>query len=147
MFVGSYEHTLDTKGRVSLPAAFRKEFEAQSENLVVMPSPTEKALYVFTVAGFDKWINSLFERDGGFNPRSSKDVAIRKRIMGGSAAVNLDSAGRINVPKNLREYAHLDKAVTVLGNYDHVELWDSVKCEEALTEISDDEFVNFFFTE
>ena len=145
MLVGSYEHNLDSKGRLALPAPFRKEIEGS--DLIVVPSPTEKALFVFDPVKFELWLDSLFERSGGFNPRSRKDVAIRKRILGSSAPVVLDSAGRLSIPKQLRDYAALTKEVTVLGNYDHAELWDSACYAEHMAELSDADFEEFFFTE
>lgn len=145
MFVGSYEHNLDSKGRVALPAPFRKELE--TSDLILVPAPTDKAVYVFDPEKFEQWLDSLFERTGGFNPRSRKDAAIRKRILGSSAPVVLDSAGRISVPKTLREYASLSKELVVLGNYDHAELWDSAAYSASCEELSDEEFADFFFTE
>lgn len=143
MLVGSYEHTLDNKGRLSLPSIFRKELE--SSDLIVVPAPTDEALYVFNPKRFEAWLESLFDRTDGFNPRSRKDVAIRKRILSRSAAVVLDSAGRVNLPKELCSYAHLSKSVTVIGNYDYLELWDSDAFEESQQSLSDEEFENFFF--
>lgn len=145
MFVGSYEHNLDSKGRVALPAPFRKELE--NSDLILVPSPTDKAVFVFDPQKFELWLESLFERSGGFNPRSRKDVAIRKRVLGSSAPVVLDAAGRLSVPKNLREYAELSKEIVVLGNYDHAELWDKALYEQSMAELSDEEFADFFFTE
>lgn len=145
MLVGSFAHTLDSKGRVSLPASFRKEIDGS--DLIVVKNPTDKALYVFNPEKFEEWLESLFERTGGFNPRNRKDVAIRTRILGESAQIVLDSAGRVNIPKELREYAQLTKEVTVLGNFDHLEFWDSSLYAESMAQISDEEFADFFFTE
>lgn len=146
MLIGSFEHSLDAKGRVSLPSSFRKELTTETDALVIVPSPTEKALYVFTPAKFEEWMCSLFEKEGGYNPRNRFHTQIRKRLMGNSAPITLDSAGRINVPKNLRDYAELDKSVTVLGNQDYIELWDTARCNAEMAAISDEEFANFFFT-
>lgn len=145
MLVGSFEHTLDSKGRVSLPSSFRKELDGS--DLILVPSPTDKALLVFNPENFDAWMKSLFERNGGFNPRSKKDLIIRQRILGSSASAVIDAAGRVNVPAKLRAYADLEKDVVVLGNQDYIELWDAQSFEEAMSEISDEEFADFFFDE
>lgn len=145
MLVGSAIHKIDPKGRISLPAGYRKELGGS--DLIVVPSPTDKALYVFNPESFEEWLDSLFDRSGGFNPRSRKDVVIRQRILASAATLVIDSAGRINVPKEMREYAHLNKDVAVAGNYDHVEIWDAELYEEAMSLISDEEFSNFFYTE
>ncbi len=145
MLVGSAIHKIDPKGRISLPAGYRKELGGS--DLIVVPSPTDKALYVFNPESFEEWLDSLFDRSGGFNPRSRKDVVIRQRILASAATLVIDSAGRINVPNEMREYAHLNKDVSVAGNYDHVEIWDAELYEEAMSLISDEEFSNFFYTE
>ncbi len=145
MLVGSAIHKIDPKGRISLPAGYRKELGGS--DLIVVPSPTDKALYVFNPESFEEWLDSLFDRSGGFNPRSRKDVVIRQRILASAATLVIDSAGRINVPKEMREYAHLNKDVAVAGNYDHVEIWEAELYEEAMSLISDEEFSNFFYTE
>lgn len=145
MLVGSAIHKIDPKGRISLPAGYRKELGGS--DLIVVPSPTDKALYVFNPESFEEWLDSLFDRSGGFNPRSRKDVVIRQRILASAATLVIDSAGRINIPKEMREYAHLNKDVAVAGNYDHIEIWEAELYEEAMSLISDEEFSNFFYTE
>lgn len=145
MLVGSAQHKIDPKGRISLPAGYRKELGGS--DLIVVPSPTDKALFVFNPESFEEWLNSLFDRSGGFNPRSRKDLVIRQRILASAARLVIDSAGRINIPKEMREYANLNKDVAVAGNYDHIEIWDADLYEEAMSLISDEEFNDFFFTE
>ena len=77
MLVGSFPMSVDSKARVTLPAAFRKEMlEGDSKTLYLVPM--KERVDGFTPQGFENWINSLFDRNGeGFNPRSRKDVQLR----------------------------------------------------------------------
>lgn len=139
MHVGTYEHTLDAKGRVSLPAALRKNLPT---DLILVCNPTDTTLYVFAPDDFENWFLGLFEKSGGYNDRSRRDQAIRKRIMMSSAPAVIDSAGRVSIPETFRSYAGLQKEVTLIGDYDHIEIYDRAK----LSEIDLDEgFADFFF--
>lgn len=135
MFTGEYNHTLDSKGRVSLPAAFRRDIP-EGETLYMYADP-EGALRVYTKASYAEWLDELFPKkkssdeeynDGatnGYNPRSRGDRAKRRQIASATAEALLDSAGRVNVPEGLAKKAHITRDVTVVGDIDHIELWDA----------------------
>lgn len=118
MLVGSYEHSIDGKGRVSLPATFRKTLPAQ---LIVSMSP-ECALYVFTRESYEAWVSSLFPQ--GFDPRDPQQVKVRRAVTKNAFTVDVDASGRISLLASLRTRAKLDKEVTIVGAYDHFEIWD-----------------------
>ena len=122
IFVGTYQHNVDSKGRVSLPALFRKNLATQ---LFVTAGP-EQALLVFTPEKYQEWVMSLFaQRDGGYNPRSARDAKLMRDATKDAYPVELDSAGRINLPAQLREKAGISKEVNIVGSFDHFEIWDS----------------------
>lgn len=126
-FVGTYQHNVDTKGRVALPATFRKNLSSQ---LYVTTGP-EKALLVFTPEKYQEWIMSLFaQREGGYNPRSAQDAKLMRDATKDAYPVELDSAGRINLPAQLREKANITKSVSIVGGFDHFEIWDSGAWQE-----------------
>ena len=117
MFLGEHQHTLDAKGRLSLPAKFR----SQMAGSYVVVKGIEKCLYVFSPAEFEAFLAQLMER-GDFG----KDFRqVRRFFTAGAKEDDLDSAGRISIPANLREYAKLERDVTVIGNGDRIEIWDS----------------------
>lgn len=118
MLLGSYEHSIDAKGRVSLPATFRKILPTQ---LIVSTSP-ECALYVFTCESYEKWVGSLFP--DGFNPRNLEHVKVRRAVTKNAFTVEVDASGRISLMASLRERAKLNKEVTIVGGYDRFEIWD-----------------------
>ncbi|MGI6755655.1 MAG: division/cell wall cluster transcriptional repressor MraZ [Atopobiaceae bacterium] len=124
---GSKQYNLDAKGRLTLPASYRKDFADQ-----VCLIPLKSSLYGFTPEGFRAWVDSFFEQDGGhFNPRNRKDVQLRLLLTGSAVTVDIDSAGRIALGKldavdaSARTRLGLDKDVTVVGALDHFEVWNT----------------------
>jgi len=117
MFLGEYQHTLDAKGRLSLPAKFRSGMTGS----LVVAKGLEKCLYVYPAEDYAKFLNQLTER-GDFD---QKFRAVRRFFTSGAREDELDSAGRIGIPAGLREYAKLDRDVAVIGNGDRIELWDA----------------------
>jgi len=117
MFRGEYQHTLDAKGRVSLPAKFRADMTGR----LVLVKGLEHCLYVYSADEFDGFVESLTSAED-FDPRKSR---LRRFFMAGSDDAEIDSAGRIKLPANQIDYAGLKKDVAVIGNGNRVELWDS----------------------
>ena len=130
--MGEYSHKVDAKGRLSLPARFRK---ALSDDLVVSVDPTSSCLYVFEVEDFNNWVASFFEADGGFNPRNRTHVAARSKLKAQGFEVTVDSAGRINIPATQRETVGIGKDVTLIGNTGYFEIWDAKRWEEQLVQV------------
>lgn len=117
MFLGEYQHTLDAKGRVSLPAKFRLQMTGK----VVLAKGIDKNLYVYEAGEYEKFVNELTSRNE-FNANVRR---LRAFFTGGAEELELDSAGRLAIKSSLREYAGLGKDVTVIGNGPRVEIWDS----------------------
>ena len=117
MFLGEYQHSVDSKGRVVLPSKFRDRLD---DGLVVTKGQ-ERCLYVFPI---DRWaeevekVNRLPRTD-----RRSRNYA--RSFFGAASDQSMDGQGRIQVPPALREYAGLTKEVTVVGVADRVEIWDA----------------------
>lgn len=117
MFLGEYQHTLDAKGRLSLPVRFRNQLGGS----YVVVKGIEKCLYVFSPAGFEAFLGQLMER-GDFG----KDFReVRRFFTAGAKEDELDSAGRMSIPANQRQYANLERDVAVIGNGDRIEIWDA----------------------
>jgi MraZ protein len=117
MFLGEYQHTLDAKGRVSLPRKFR---DATGGRLVVSKG-FEKSLAVYPVDVYESFLDGLVS--GGDMTRDMR--AVRRHFTAGAAEVDVDSAGRISLTGSLREFAGLNKDVVVAGVGDHIEIWDA----------------------
>lgn len=117
MFLGEYQHSVDTKGRVVLPAKFRDRLD----NGLVVTKGQERCLYVFPL---DRWetevakVNNLPRTD-----RRSRNYA--RSFFGAASDQTMDGQGRIQIPQPLRDYAALVKDVAVVGVADRVEIWDA----------------------
>lgn len=122
-FSGSYDRNLDAKGRLSLPATFRKGLE---ERVRVIPAPEKEvdALYVFTEEAFKAWIDSVFERKGGFDPTNMQHRMVKQELYGQANTLEIDSASRISLPEDFRRQVGLTREVTVVGLEDHIAVWD-----------------------
>ncbi len=117
MFLGEYQHTLDKKGRVSLPAKFRGE----STGKLVISKGFDDCLWVFPADDYVTFLDRVVTEDD-FRGNARK---VRRHFMAGAVETELDSAGRITLPQVLRDYASLDKDVAITGNGDRIEIWDS----------------------
>jgi len=117
MFLGDYQHTLDAKGRVSLPAKFRSDMTGK----LVITKGLDSCLYVFSAEEYKRFTESLVGGDD-FNAKVRR---IRRFFVSGAHDVEIDSAGRISLPPVLREYAELKKDIAVTGNGNRIEIWDA----------------------
>ncbi len=125
---GEYRHKLDAKGRLSLPAAFRRVLTCES--LIVTTSPHDDCLYVFEADQFDVWVDSLFEKEGGFNARKREHVALRKALNARAKDIEADASGRIGLAAQQRSAVGLEKDVVLIGDSDHFEIWDAERWDE-----------------
>lgn len=116
MFSGKFQHALDNKGRLTLPARFRKAF---SEGLWVTPG-LDDCLAVYTPVGFTAQADDLAQ-----HPTKRPDArAFGRLFFSGAHEDKLDGQGRIVIPATLREHANLERDVMVIGVSDHIEVWD-----------------------
>jgi MraZ protein len=115
-FFGRYEHSLDIKGRVILPARFRALFGPSG----YLSQHQDRCLALRTPDEFEKQMAEMevLQEQG----RSERNLA---RIWAsGSSEVEIDRQGRVAIPRNLRDFARLESGVLVIGALNRVELWD-----------------------
>lgn len=117
MFLGTYSPKIDAKGRLILPAKFRDELAEG----VVLTRGQERCLYVFTLEEFQRIHEQM--RSAPISSKQARDY-IRVFLSGASDEVP-DSQGRVTIPVNLRQYAGLDREVTVIGAGSRAEIWDA----------------------
>jgi MraZ protein len=115
VFLGEFEHTMDEKGRVAVPARFREEI---SDGLVLTRG-FDQCLQVFPRVVWQ----SLAERISALSLGHEEARNLRRLIFSGAAEVEPDRQGRILIPQNLREYATLKEQVVVAGLNTHFEIW------------------------
>ena len=118
MFLGTYYHSIDNKGRLIIPAKFRDEIGAMK---LVVTRGVDGNLIVFTMEGFTEYVKSLGSLQG--SPEKSRKL---KRFLAASAdELRLDAQGRILISEKLREFAHIDRDVVITGNMESFEIWNT----------------------
>lgn len=119
MFMGEYNHTIDTKGRLIIPAKFR---EALGEEFVL----TKGLDGCLSIYPKNEW--ETFEEKLKSLPLTNKNArAFSRFFVAGATTCELDKQGRILVPGTLREFADLDKDVVLTGNITRIEIWSKEK--------------------
>jgi len=131
---GSFQFKTDAKGRVSLPAKFRKVL---SDDLVVTCALTGEFLMVFDgQESFNAWVDGLFvDKFGGYNSTNREQLMLRSALKGNAFDVQADSAGRILLPSDLREKVGIDRDVTIVGNTGFFEVWSAERRSAAVESI------------
>ncbi len=120
-FKGRYEYVLDSKGRLSIPAKLRKCLSVESHDSFVVTRGVEKCLYVYPL---DEW-QRLEVRLRSLNQFQEKHrFFTRTLLMWASEEFVLDSQSRITIPKNLLEFAEIEKEVVIIGALERIELWN-----------------------
>jgi MraZ protein len=128
MLLGEYEHSLDDKNRLTLPAKFREAFAGG----VVVARGMDECLVVYTRAGWEEFVAARLE---GLNPFSREARQMSRFIFAGASETELDRQGRVMVPASLVEHAGLEREVVVAGMRDHVEIWDRAVWRKHLKEV------------
>ena len=122
MFMGEYNHTIDAKGRLIIPAKFRELLGTE----FVLTRGLDGCLFIYPV---DEW--KAFEQKLRALPLTNKNARTFSRFfVAGAAMCELDRQGRVLVPQTLREFAGLEKDVVLAGNLDRIEVWSKDKWSE-----------------
>ena len=127
MFYGEYDHTVDEKHRLTLPARFRHALASG----VVLARGIERNVDVFPSEGWHENMSRIAELDS-LN-REAREM--KRYVFAGAAVAELDGQGRVLVPAHLLEHARIEKDVVVIGVHDHVEIWDRLAWSAHLSEI------------
>ncbi|MBM6778600.1 division/cell wall cluster transcriptional repressor MraZ [Collinsella tanakaei] len=143
ILTGSFERNLDAKGRLSLPAALRDDLPSRVR---ILPAPDVEAVYVFPEDRYEAWVMSLFEKqERGFDRRNLDDQKLMRVLNSMATPAEIDSANRIALPESYRSKKHLDREVTVIGNTDHLEIWDRETWNQTQAE-TEAELMDLFFS-
>ena len=128
MFMGTYDHSLDAKGRVIVPSKFR---EALGDRFVITRS-LDPCLCVYDMPAWERFVQKL----SGLPYNTRKQRELVRFFMSSATEVEPDKQGRILLPQKLRAHAHIEKNVVLLGVGARIEIWDSETYEN--DGISDD---------
>ncbi|TVP70097.1 MAG: transcriptional regulator MraZ [Nitriliruptor sp.] len=133
MFLGEHQHTLDVKGRVILPARFRDRL---SSGLVFAPSQ-DRCIDIYPLTAFERRVEQLRSV-----PREDQRARAYLRVfLAGAHEEKPDAQGRVTIPTRLREYAGLERELTVNGADEKVEIWAREVWEQYRSQ-AEDAFAN-----
>ncbi len=130
MFLGEYEHTIDDKGRLAIPARFRDQLE---EGLVVTRG-LDPCLMAYPRAYWEQLAQKVSALPLG-QPVARE---FQRRLFSGAADLSLDRQGRILIPQNLRDFGQLGEQVIITGMNDYFEIWSQQRWNNVLNKISAD---------
>ncbi|TSC95619.1 MAG: MraZ protein [Parcubacteria group bacterium Athens0714_26] len=117
MFLGEYQHNLDSKGRMAVPAKFRQQLGAGA----IITRGLDRCLFVFTMKEWEVLAQKIISL-----PLTRSDARAFSRLMLAEATdVEVDKQGRVLIPEYLRNYANLKKEAVVTGLYNRFEIWDA----------------------
>jgi MraZ protein len=122
MFLGTYQNTIDNKNRMIVPAKFRDQLGGKC----MLTKGFDECLYIYTMQDFEEMAAKL----AGL-PQSDADFReFIRDFFGNSVLCELDSQGRILIPQNLRDYAHITKDLVTTGAMNKVEIWSAETRED-----------------
>ena len=120
MLMGTFEHRLDTKARMVLPAKFREKLG----NVVVASIGMEQCVSLYSL---EEWENFIVWLKNPSFVTNEKARRLQRLILASAHDLPIDGAGRVLLPPVLREYAFLTQEVVVNGVNDHAEIWDRAR--------------------
>jgi len=138
MFLGQYQHSMDDKGRLMVPARFR---ELLAEGAFITQG-FDKCLMVMT----DAYFKQVYERINAMNLADPVARQLRRLLLSNAYPVEVDKVGRILVPANLRTFAGVAGDAIVAGQGDYFEVWTPTEWEQQMNQISDTEANNQRFS-
>lgn len=130
MFLGQYEHSIDEKGRLTIPARYRELLTAEGAYIT---QGFDRNLMVITTSTFD----SLYARINELSLTDQNARLLKRLIFSSAGQVEFDRAGRILIPQFLRQTAELKNAVMIVGTGDYFEIWAEELWTEQMTTLHD----------
>ena len=134
-FIGSYECKLDSKGRIMMPVAIKKQLNPiLSKGFVIKRAVFNNCLELYPI---DEW-NVLMERVNSLNRFNKKNNDFIRRFNAGVRTINIDSSGRLLIPQNLISYVNIKKEIVISSTVNILEIWDKSNYEKAIDEATID---------
>jgi MraZ protein len=122
-FIGDYTVRLDSKGRLTFPAAFKKQLrEAVQDGFVLKRDVFENCLIIYPMEEWERQNRIIRART---NPYNKEHARFLRMFFAGTAEVNLDSNNRMLIPKRLMDYAGIRDEVVLAGQSGKIEIWAS----------------------
>jgi MraZ protein len=122
MFIGEYKHSLDSKGRLAVPAKFREKLKTGA----VVTRGLDNCLFLYPK---NEW-RAVAEKLSKLPIGQAKARAFSRLMLAGAMDVSFDKQGRITLPEYLRDFALINKKAIIAGLYDRLEIWDEREWEK-----------------
>ena len=119
MFIGEYNHNLDDKGRLAIPAKFRSILKKGA----VATKGLDDCLFLYTK---EQW-GRMAKKFASLPISQAKSRAFARHLLAGAMDLEFDNQGRITLPEYLRRFSGLQKKVIIAGLYNHLEIWDETR--------------------
>jgi len=133
-FLGEYECKLDTKGRMVLPAALKRQMPDVEREGLVINRGLESHLVIYTRTEWNKIMDEL-SRLNQFERKSREFI---RKFMRGATELTLDASGRVLLPKSLLGYADISSEVVLASQFNKIEVWSKAKYDEQWENEGDD---------
>jgi MraZ protein len=133
-FRGSFDYALDTKGRLNIPAPFRKALHPAAEETFVVTLAPDNCLRAYPL---DEW--QKFEDDLKSRPQTRATTMLKRAIYANTSESRLDGQNRITLKPKQLERSGITKEVTLIGQPGYIEIWDRSRCEAYLDEVNFDD--------
>ena len=128
MFTGSYEHTVDTKGRIIVPSKFREELGDK----FIITFGLDGCLYMYPMNKWESFVEQLSELPGGHKSRE-----LQRYFLASAVESEIDKQGRTLIPATLREKVNIEKNVVIVGMMGKIEVWDKELWDKNNAELGD----------
>ena len=125
-YQGTYYYSVDHKGRISVPARFRRALAPEAESTYVVTKGFDRCLSIYSLDQWQSFAASLAKLPK--NRKKSRNVV--RWFMANAEPVQVDSQGRIKIPQHLLEYAKIEKEAVVIGAYERMEVWSKHEYDE-----------------
>ncbi len=119
-FKGSYSYSVDSKGRINIPARLRKYVSTEANDTFVITRGFEQCLFVYPL---DEW-NRLEQSIRALSSSNPKDRYFTRTLLQIATESQLDGQARITVPKELLQFAGIETEVLIIGVFERIELWN-----------------------
>ncbi|WP_302963906.1 division/cell wall cluster transcriptional repressor MraZ [uncultured Adlercreutzia sp.] len=130
---GEFRLKVDGKGRVTLPAKFRKVL---SKDLKVTLEPTDACVYAFEVPDFNRWVDKLMRsKFSEIKENNREQEWVHRALKSRALDVEVDSAGRIMLSSDMRGKCGIDKEIVLVGNGERFEIWDAERYDEQMAQV------------
>lgn len=130
VFKGQAEYSVDSKGRVAIPAKMRKAMSPEAQDTFTITRGFEDCIFLYPM---NRWSDIEEEIEAlSMYDREARDFI--RIILMWADEVSLDGQGRISIPNPLLEFAELDDSALILGAFDHIEIWNPDQFDEYLNE-------------